>query len=314
MTRGCIANYKVVSSCAMASTLTRATFDELIWHLRDRSVCVLTGAGLSTDSGIPDYRGPEGSLKTRTPVRFNEFVRSAEDRRRYWARSYVGWSFMRSRVPNEGHRAITKLQQSGVVSSIVTQNVDGLHQRAGAHGVIELHGGLDRVVCLSCGAVTSREALQARMTSDNPGWDTRRAEEAPDGDAELSYDVAQAFRVPACERCGGTLKPDVVFFGESVPKERVARVFDRVVKTDLLLVVGSSLTVYSGFRFADFAVKRGKPLIVVNAGPTRADEITSLKIDAPISEVLPPLAATLARHNGGYRGTATIQWREPRPR
>lgn len=304
---GCIAREEVVSSPTVAETLSRATFDELLWHLRGRRVCVLTGAGLSTDSGIPDYRGPQGSLKTRTPVRYNEFVRSAEDRRRYWARSYVGWSFMRSRAPNDGHHAVTKLQRSGVVSNIVTQNVDGLHQRAGAQGVIELHGGLNRVICLACGATSSRESLQDRMGSLNPGWETRRAEEAPDGDAEISYDITQEFHVPDCERCGGMLKPDVVFFGESVPKDRVATVFDHVERTDLLLVVGSSLTVYSGFRFADFAVKRGKPLVVINAGPTRADEITSLKINAPIADVLPRLATTLAPPHVRRRDVETTQ-------
>lgn len=255
---------------------------------------MLTGAGISTDSGIPDYRGPEGSLKTRTPVRYHEFIRSAEDRRRYWARSCVGWPVMRTRRPNAAHAAIAKLQKIGSAGGLITQNVDGLHQAAGSHELIELHGGLARVQCLDCGAITDREELQTRMLELNPGWLEQTAESAPDGDAELPRDVTRRFRVPVCLSCGGVLKPDVVFFGENVPRERVTAAFGQVDAADALLIAGSSLTVYSGFRFADHAVKSGKTVAIINRGPTRADAIASVKLDGPAGDTLSRLAAALA--------------------
>lgn len=262
--------------------------------MNGRVTCALTGAGISTDSGIPDYRGPEGSLKKRSPVTYTEFVRSAENRRRYWARSCLGWPFMVERRANESHRALRDLQKAGAVRSIVTQNVDGLHQAAGSTGVLELHGGLERVVCLDCGATSTREALQRRMLSLNPGWLEATVEIAPDGDAELPEEVTAFFNVPPCEICGGTLKPDVVFFGESVPKPRVAEAFRAVDEADILLVLGSSLTVYSGFRFADHAAKAGKIVAIVNKGVTRADALATIKLDAGLTSVVPELARRLA--------------------
>ncbi len=254
---------------------------------------MLTGAGISTDSGIPDYRGPEGSLKTRTPVRYHEFIRSADDRRRYWARSCIGWPVMRTRRPNTSHIAIAELQHHGTAFGLITQNVDGLHQAAGSHELIELHGGLARVQCLECGAISDREELQTRMLELNPGWLEQTAESAPDGDAELPREVTRRFRVPPCVSCGGVLKPDVVFFGENVPRERVTAAFARVNAADAVLVAGSSLTVYSGFRFADHAVKSGKTLAIINRGPTRADAIASMKLDADAGATLSRLAAAL---------------------
>ena len=210
---------------------------------------------MSTDSGIPDYRGPEGSLKTRKPVTYSEFLRSEDDRRHYWARSCLGWPFMVARRPNAAHVAVTTLQARGIVASVITQNVDGLHQAAGTTDVLELHGGLSRVVCLECSTPLSRDGFQSAMLERNPDWLRHGAQIAPDGDVELPWEATQRFVVPPCPVCGGTLKPDVVFFGENVPTDRVNEAFRRVDRADTLLVLGSSLTVYSGFRFADHAVK-----------------------------------------------------------
>ena len=276
--------------------VTSATIDELAWHMKGRGACALTGAGISTDSGIPDYRGPEGSLKKRSPVTYTEFVRSADNRRRYWARSCLGWPFMTERRPNGGHHAVRDLQRRGAVRSIVTQNVDGLHQAAGSTAVLELDGGLSRVVCLDCGTVSDRGALQRRMLQLNPGWIEKTAEAAPDGDAELPVEATSHFTVPPCEVCGGTLKPDVVFFGESVPKARVQAAFSAVDESDVLLVLGSSLTVSSGFRFADHAAQTGKVVAIVNKGPTRADGLATIKLDAHLGAIVPELVRRLAPH------------------
>jgi NAD-dependent SIR2 family protein deacetylase len=257
-------------------------------------VLALAGAGMSTESGIPDYRGPQGSLRKRRPVRYQEFVRDAEARRRYWARSALGWPFMRQALPNKAHRALADLESFGILTGVLTQNVDGLHQRAGSRNVIELHGSLARVLCLSCGRSESRESLQARMLLMNPGWRQRLAEIAPDGDAELSPEVSLSFRVPACRNCDGVLKPDVVFFGENVPRRRVDRAWGMLDEADSLLVVGSSLTVYSGFRFVERAASQNKPVAIVNLGPTRGDHLASVKVEASLSDTLPPLAASLA--------------------
>ena len=269
-----------------------------MWYLRGRSTTVLTGAGVSTASGIPDYRGPEGSLKKRSPVTISEFLRSEADRRRYWARSCYGWPFMETRRPNAVHYAITRLQSSGAVGAVITQNVDGLHQAAGTGRVLELHGGLARVVCLQCGHRVDRRELQAEMLRLNPGWMEHSAEIAPDGDAELPRAVTENFTVPSCPVCNGILKPDVVFFGESVPGDRVAQAFAAVDAAEVLLVLGSSLTVYSGYRFADHAVKHGRTLAVVNQGPTRADELASIKLDARLEPVAEYLTRSLA--SGGH--------------
>lgn len=258
---------------------------------------VLAGAGCSTESGIPDYRGPEGRLRRRTPVQYGDFVRSAETRQRYWARSTVGWATMHGASPNPAHRAIADLERSGFACGLITQNVDGLHQAAGSEAVIELHGSLGAVVCLACGARSSREDLQVRLTTLNGRWldGVGVARRAPDGDAELRDDRYDDFVVPDCEPCGGVLKPDVVFFGENVPKDRVGECWRLMDQAELLLVVGSSLTVYSGRRFVYGAVERGLPVGVVNIGPTRADDVAVAKVEARLGEVLPRVVEALVQ-------------------
>ena len=277
----------------MDTEISAPLIDELVWHLRSGRATVLTGAGMSTDSGIPDYRGPQGSLRTRKPVTITEFLRSEEDRRRYWARSCLGWPFMAARRPNGAHEVVARLQRRGVFGTIITQNVDGLHQAAGSTNVIELHGGLARVVCLECGTRSSREDLQTEMLRRNPEWLSQAAEIAPDGDAELPRHVTASFDVPPCPVCGGILKPDVVFFGENVPSPRVTAAFAAVAAGDTLLVLGSSLTVYSGYRFADRASRDGTAVAIVNQGPTRADGIAAVKLDASLTPTLERLETRL---------------------
>ncbi|UER54476.1 NAD-dependent protein deacetylase [Kineosporiaceae bacterium SCSIO 59966] len=269
--------------------------DGLVELVAGGGVLVLSGAGLSTDSGIPDYRGPTGSLRRASPMTFQEFTGSAAARRRYWARSHVGWRTIARARPNAGHDAVTRLQHRGLVDAVITQNVDGLHQAAGSSDVVELHGGLDRVVCLCCGDVTSRAGLDARLTVANPrfGADVERVN--PDGDAEVPDEVLEDFVVVDCLRCGsGPLKPDVVFFGERVPPDRTARCFTLVDAARAVVVLGSSLTVMSGYRFVLHASRRGIPVAVVNRGPTRADDRADVRVDAPLGDVLPVLAARLA--------------------
>ena len=266
-----------------------AVLSELAWLLSARRTLVLTGAGISTDSGIPDYRGPRGSLKKRSPISFSQFMRDPGARQRYWARSAIGWPIVSSVNPNPSHLAVANLEAAGIATGVVTQNVDGLHQRAGSRRVVELHGRLSRVVCLDCGNYEGREALQQRMLRDNPRWNQWQVEEAPDGDAELPEELTREFAVPVCNRCGGTLKPDVVFFGENVPAARVEDVYAWVSEAEALLVLGSSLKVYSGFRFVERAYRLGKPVAIVNLGETRADHIASLRINEPLSAVMTKL-------------------------
>jgi len=251
-----------------------------------RRITVLTGAGCSTESGIPDYRSPGGSWKRHRPVQFGEFLRSADRRRRYWARSFVGWRRFASAGPNGTHRWIASLETSGRMIGLVTQNVDELHQRAGSSNLIELHGSNHRVICLECSAVWPREEHQARLASLNPTWSELAAEIAPDGDASLDETREREFEVADCPWCGGVSKPDVVFFGESVPKERVERAMTWLESSDLLLVIGSSLQVWSGFRFARAAHLARVPVVAVNIGPNRADDLFTLKIEGRCSEVL----------------------------
>jgi NAD-dependent SIR2 family protein deacetylase len=249
----------------------------------------LTGAGMSTDSGIPDYRGP--TSVARTPMTYAEFVSGPRARQHYWARSYAGWSRMHRADPNPGHVALARLQQGGACRGLVTQNVDGLHERAGSPRVVALHGRLAEVICLDCGDRTSRSHLQRRMETINPGWLERQADAAhrPDGDVDISD--TGGFHVPACETCGGVLKPDVVFFGESVPKPRVLRCYDLVDAADALLVLGSSLTVMSGLRFVRHAAKTGTPVVIVNRGATRGDPLAAYKVEHGTSEFLTGLLA-----------------------
>jgi NAD-dependent SIR2 family protein deacetylase len=249
-------------------------------------LAVLTGAGVSTLSGIPDYRDEQGDWKRARPVEFRPFMTRADVRQRYWSRSAVGWPIIRNAQPNAAHRALARLESRGCVSLLITQNVDGLHQAAGSGNVIDLHGRLDIVLCMQCGHSLARAHLQHRLLADNPGWAEVEARVAPDGDVDIAGRDHGDFVVPACPRCGGILKPDVVFFGEPVPRERVARAFDGVAQADALLVVGSSLMVYSGFRFAEAAAAARKPIAAVNLGRTRADHLFALKISEPCGEVL----------------------------
>jgi NAD-dependent SIR2 family protein deacetylase len=260
---------------------------------RHRRLFVLTGAGISTESGIPDYRDAAGNWKRPQPVQYGEFVRSERVRRRYWARSLVGWRSFRSAEPGRAHHALARLEQHGWVRDVVTQNVDGLHQRAGSRRVIDLHGRLDRVGCLQCGGAMSREAFQQTLETLNPDFCALDAPTAPDGDADLDARELDGFRVPACARCGGTLKPAVVFFGESVPRAWVDDAFRRLKAADALLVVGSSLMVWSGFRFCREAARRGAPIAAVNLGRTRADDLLTLKIEADCGRALAAAAESL---------------------
>ena len=249
-------------------------------------LAVLTGAGVSTRSGIPDYRDERGEWKRARPVELRPFMMRPEVRRRYWARSTVGWPIIRGARPNGAHRALATLEQRGHVSLLITQNVDGLHADAGSRNVIDLHGNLHLVRCMACGHTLPREDMQRRLLADNPGWADVEARVAPDGDVDIGDRDYADFIVPDCPRCDGILKPDVVFFGEPVPRERVTRAFDGVARADALLVVGSSLMVYSGFRFAEAAAAAAKPIAAVNLGRTRADHLLALKITAPCDEVL----------------------------
>ena len=261
---------------------------------------VLTGAGMSTDSGIPDYRGPDGTRRV-TPMQHGEFVGSSEARQRYWARSFIGWQRFGSAEPNAAHRAVADLQQRGVLGPVITQNVDGLHQAAGSRDVTELHGSLAEVVCLTCGDRSDRDLLQARMAEANPGFERLAAGEAPDGsqvssqirpDGDIVLDDAlvAGFHLPRCTVCGGdALKPDVVFFGGSVPRERVDACYALTDAAPALLVLGSSLAVMSGLRFVRHAAKRGIPVMAVTRGPTRGDDLMTVRLDASLAPTLDAL-------------------------
>jgi NAD-dependent SIR2 family protein deacetylase len=269
--------------------------DALAAMVASGRVAVLSGAGLSTESGIPDYRGPSGSAARGTPMTYQAFMGGSEARRRYWARSYVGWRAFVRAVPNDGHHAVTALEREGLLTGIVTQNVDGLHQASGAQAVVDLHGRLSRVICTDCGDTMSRVELDRRLGEANPDFDVRAGEVNPDGDVELSDDDVADFRVVGCAVCGGgTLKPDVVFFGESVPRERVTQCFEMVERASALLVLGSSLTVMSGRRFVLRAAKLGIPVAIVNQGATRGDDAAILTIDAPLGQVLSGVVARLS--------------------
>ncbi|WP_188193934.1 NAD-dependent protein deacetylase [Nonomuraea sp. SYSU D8015] len=265
----------------------------LIELVRQGDVVVLSGAGLSTESGIPDYRGPTGRARRAEPMTYQRFVGSAEARRRYWARSHVGWRQIGQARPNAGHRAVAALERHGLLAGIVTQNVDGLHQAAGARRVIELHGGLDRVVCLSCRERTPRAELDRRLREANPGWDEAAAQINPDGDAVLTDEQVAGFQVVDCTGCGGLLKPDVIFFGENVPRPRVEECFATVARARALLVLGSSLTVKSGLRFVSRAAALGIPIAIVNQGPTGGDDHATLTLDAPLGTTLTALTTHL---------------------
>lgn len=261
----------------------------------NETVAVLTGAGVSTGSGIPDYRDRNGDWKHAQPMQYHEFAGSGAARQRYWARSYVGWQRFGNAEPNAAHRALAQLESAGKVDTLITQNVDRLHSRAGSRRVIDLHGDLGVVVCLGCGDKDSRRNFQQRLADANADWHADVFRYNPDGDAELAEKSHLDFRVPGCRRCGGVVKPDVVMFGESVPKGRVDDAMAAVDRADALLVVGSSLMVYSGFRFARRAGDTRKPIAIVNTGKTRADDLAQLKVDADCRQVLQATARTPSR-------------------
>jgi NAD-dependent SIR2 family protein deacetylase len=263
----------------------RDAVDELGRVLSGGQVVVLTGAGVSTDSGIPDYRDEEGKWKQSAPMQFRDFVGSAEARQRYWARSMVGWPSMAEAKPNRAHAALAEMERRGSLRLLITQNVDGLHSAAGSERVIDLHGRLDRVICLECGRVSPRAELQARLEADNPDFVGQSFVPRADGDVELSVDY-RAFRVEPCAACGGVLKPDVVFFGENVPAPRVKDAMAALEGARALIIAGSSLMVFSGFRFARAAARLAVPIVVVNRGKTRADELSALRLAGNVGELL----------------------------
>lgn len=268
---------------------------ELLALVRGRPLVALTGAGCSTESGIPDYRGPNRPPRPRPPIQHHDFVTRPEVRQRYWARSLLGWPRFSAAAPNRGHRALAALERAEVLEGIITQNVDGLHQAAGSARVVELHGALGRVRCLACGAMLSRHELQQQLEERNPRFHARAASaaQAPDGDAELPEELVAELEVVPCQRCGGALMPDVVFFGGSVPRtvlDEAWRLFERGA---VLLVLGSSLTVFSGYRFVRRAAERGTPVAILNQGETRGDPLASVRLAAPLGELLPELAHAL---------------------
>jgi NAD-dependent SIR2 family protein deacetylase len=260
--------------------------------IAEGGVLVLTGAGVSTESGIPDYRDELGQWKRSPPMQYREFVGSDARRRRYWSRSLLGFKVLGHARPNAAHRLLADWERRGFISGVVTQNVDGLHQAAGAQNVIDLHGRIDRVVCLACNERSSRSALQRELEVENPEWAALAGVIAPDGDADPGGADDSAFRVVAC-RCGGLLKPDVVCFGENVPKERVESAFAALEAAKSLLVVGTSLMVFSGYRFARAAARLGLPIAVVNRGHTRADAHASVKLEGEAGKRLSDVAEFL---------------------
>lgn len=275
---------------------SRRRLAELVSRAR---VMVLSGAGMSTDSGIPDYRGPNGTMHDRRPMLFKEFTDSAEGRRRYWARSHLGWPRVASAEPNAAHGAVAELQAAGVISGVVTQNVDGLHDAAGSVDVLDLHGRLDTVVCMECAQRLTRDELALILSELNPDFAPHETDDRikPDGDVELAAETLANFRVADCPNCGGVLKPDVVFFGEAVPRDRVDRAMTLLETSRALLVLGSSLTVWSGYRFVRRAAELAVPVAIVNRGATRGDGEATLKIDAPLAVTLEGLRDRLG-HTG----------------
>lgn len=254
---------------------------------------VITGAGVSTESGIPDYRSEGVGLYARTkhrPIQHIEFIRSSKARQRYWARNYVGWPLFSSHLPNAVHYTLRNWEEKGKIHWLVTQNVDALHSKAGHQRLTELHGCSHRVVCMGCGQMTAREELQKRFAALNPVWEVSAGEVAPDGDVLLEDEQVLQFRVPSCQACGGIVKPAVTFFGDTVDRATVQVVHDRLAEADAVLVAGTSLQVYSGYRFLLAASERRHPMAILNIGPTRADHLAELKVSARCGEVIPILS------------------------
>jgi NAD-dependent SIR2 family protein deacetylase len=268
--------------------------EALVAQLRGRRVVALTGAGVSTESGIPDYRSPEAQLRVRRPIHGPDFVRSAVLRRRYWARAMAGWERFRLAQPGAAHSAMAQLERSGVVTRVITQNVDRLHHKAGSRRVTELHGALAEVVCLECGVLEPRDDVQARMREQNPTWIDGPSPMAPDGDADLADDLIEQFTPPACPLCDGPVKPNVVFFGDSVARQIVDEAYATVDAAEALLIAGTSLAVFSGYRFLRRAADRNIPIAIVNRGPVRGEERAAIKIEASTGETLASVAALLA--------------------
>ncbi|MET0234840.1 MAG: NAD-dependent protein deacetylase [Kibdelosporangium sp.] len=267
---------------------------QVIEAVAGRDVVVLSGAGLSTESGIPDYRGATGSLRRHTPMTYDEFVSSVDGRRRYWARSHLGWRTIARADPNVGHHAVARLRNEGFLSGVITQNVDGLHQAAGTPGVVELHGSLDRVICLDCRRTSPRVELDQRLRSANPAFEGTATRINPDGDVELADELVAGFNLVDCLGCGtGVLKPDVVFFGENVPRPRVEECYRMVDRSRALLVLGSSLTVMSGLRFVRYAGKASKPVYIVNHGETRGDPYATVRVERPLGAALTELVGAV---------------------
>ena len=293
--------------------------DQLIDLLQNKRLVALTGAGCSTDSGIPDYRGPKTRHLARNPIRYQDYVRTPETRSRYWLRSSIGWPRMRDTSHNTVHEALARLESQGILRGVITQNVDRLHHKAGTRRVIELHGALHEVICLECKELEPRDDFQRRLFKLNP-WmpehllarqDQPRIQDAPDGDADLdpTHAMLDTVELPGCRRClDGMLKPHVVFFGENVPKERVERAFSLLEEAQALLVLGSSLTVYSGLRFVRRAHELGMPIVIVTLGPTRADDLATIKLDAPLAPTLTRLTDALLTsptHASPHQGPQT---------
>lgn len=280
--------------------MTRASFDsadqiaELARILRaSERPLILTGAGVSTASGIPDYRDEKGEWKRSAPMQYNDFVGNEYSRRRYWARSMIGWPRVQQARPNAAHDTLARLEASGHIHTLVTQNVDGLHQRAGSRNVIDMHGRLDEVICLACGHTQPRDEYQQALLARNAQWAGLEAGTAPDGDADLEGAAFEQFEPVPCPICGGVMKPRVVFYGESIPGPVTRAANAALAEADALLVVGSSLMVFSGFRFARSMAERNQPVAAINRGKTRADELIGLKVQADIAETLGALAAAL---------------------
>jgi NAD-dependent SIR2 family protein deacetylase len=299
---------------AMAMESAPKSFGILVEAFRIGNVAILSGAGLSTESGIPDYRGPSGQARlarssgSAQPMTYQEFTGSAEGRQRYWARSHLGWRHVTGAAPNAGHRGVAALERAGLVSGIITQNVDGLHQAAGAAAVTELHGSLHRVVCLSCWERSSREVLDRRLRAANPAWTAAvaGAEPAVNPDGDVALDETSGFTVVDCLACGGLLKPDVVFFGENVPKPRVEECFSLVSSSSAVVVLGSSLTVMSGLRYVRRASSLGIPVVIVNQGTTRGDELATARLDAPLGNTLTALLRELGLAGSRQDGSLSL--------
>jgi NAD-dependent SIR2 family protein deacetylase len=291
-------------STAMAEAFTVHDHAARIAAFLDRHprTLVLTGAGLSTASGIPDYRDRDGTRRGKPPIHGPDFRKSEAVQRRYWARSMIGWPVLAQARPNHGHRAIAGLERIGRIGSVLTQNVDGLHGQAGSHGVLELHGNIHTVVCLDCSALFPRAFVQGQLEDFNPHMAGANATPLPDGDASVEPTGLARFRLPFCTCCGGTLMPNVVFFGDNVPPARTAIALEQMGRADALLVVGSSLMVYSGFRFCRMAQAAGKPMAAINLGRTRADELLDIKIEESAERVLPLALELLTRGSDQSEG------------